>query len=55
MRFVLQVIKTRGGLPTIKDPPRFSLNRVVSENCLAVFASSTVLHVPKLLLASVAR
>lgn len=47
--------KNRGGLPTIKYPPRFSLNRVVSENFLAVFASSTVLHVPKLLLASVAR
>ena len=51
----MQVITTGGDLPTIKYPHRFSWNGVVSEPFLAVFASSPVLHVPMLLVASEAR
>jgi hypothetical protein len=51
----VQVITTGGDLPTITDPPKFSWNVVVSEPFLVVFASSPVLHISMLLVASEAR
>ena len=56
VRLVVQVIKTGGDMSTIKDPPTFSWNGVVSEPLFYdVFASSPVLPVLMLLVASEAK